>query len=81
METSTQQREEREKGKLVKRDSVPQSPRCKPCSRPASSADERGQQEESAGLRAGTGLWVHQFGNWVVGQGKILRKEEEEDDG
>jgi len=69
---------EREKGELAKRDSVPQSPRWKSRSHPASSGDELDGQEEAAGPRAGTGLWVHQFGNWVLGQ--VLRKEEEEDD-
>lgn len=78
MKTSAQQREEREKGKLVKRDSIPQNPRWKSRSRLASSRDEPDWQEEAASPGAGTRLWVHQFGDWVLGQGRMLKKEEED---
>lgn len=66
MKTSAQQREEREKGKLVKRDSVPKSPRWKSHSRPVSSGNELDWQEEAASpgqgqgygsINLGTGFW------------------------
>lgn len=79
METSAQQREEREKGKLVKRDSAPQSPRWKSRNHPAISGDELDWQK-AASPRAGTRLWVRQFGKWVLGQGRMLKEEEEDDD-
>lgn len=81
METSAQQREEREKGQLVKRDSIPQSPHRKSHSCPASNGDELDWQEAADNAGAGTELWVHHFGNWVLGHSTMLRKEGEEDQG
>lgn len=65
----------------MKRDSIPQSPHWKSHSRPASSGDKLDWQEEAAGPGAQMGLRVHQFGSWVLRQGRMLRKEEEEESG
>lgn len=49
-------------------------------SHPDSGGVQLDWQEEAAGLGAGTRLYIHHFGNWVLGHGRMVRKEEGDQD-